>query len=487
MKPLPKTYHPAEYTTSRVPAYRNNPLIEALPPILSRAEAAAKLTLEVPYDPAIRAEDACIREHALADLNHFFQPLSQHLLLESAISRTLRFGYTGRNPLQGEFRADLIRERNAARERIKSGGNFEPSPNAGHGFSVVGFSGTGKTSAVERILEPYKQIIYHDSYQGHPLECSQLVWLKMECPSKGSVRALAINFFKAVDDLFGSKWEKAYAGRTTDELIPHFAFVASLHHLGLLVIDEIQHLSVKHSGGPTEMLNFFVELSNTIKVPMILIGTEAAIQPLSRQFQMVRRQSGQGEVLWKPLSYSEEWSLFAEALWRYQYTSVETELTEQLSATLHYESAGVMSYAVTIYMLAQTRVIDSGDERITPGLIHAVAQDSLKRSQVFLKAIREGDLDRLVHFTDLNPISFADLANREKRRSSRVPKAKHTASQSSAAVDEDPNPTRPRVRDESAEPIIPQIVAGNTNDGKTAYERLLDNGLIESGPLSQIS
>jgi len=39
--------------------------------------------------------------------------------------------------------------------------------------------------------------------------------------------------------------------------------LAHTHGLGLLIIDEIQHLSQAKSGGSEKMLNFFVTLVNT--------------------------------------------------------------------------------------------------------------------------------------------------------------------------------------------------------------------------------
>src|SRR5262245_42655258 len=77
------------------------------------------------------------------------------------------------------------------------------------------------------------------------------------------------------------------------------ARVASLHCLGMLVIDEIQNLSEAKSGSSARMLNFFVQLENTIGVPFILIGTPMAIQALSGEFRQARRATEQGGVYWE--------------------------------------------------------------------------------------------------------------------------------------------------------------------------------------------
>lgn len=49
--------------------------------------------------------------------------------------------------------------------------------------------------------------------------------------------------------------------------------IANVHAIGVLVIDEIQHLSMSRSGGVEKMLNFFVTLVNVIGLPVVMVGT----------------------------------------------------------------------------------------------------------------------------------------------------------------------------------------------------------------------
>src|SRR5439155_11817618 len=117
----------------------------------------------------------------------------------------------------------------------------------------------------------------------------QLAWLKLECPFDGSVRGLCLNFFDAVDSLLQTEYLVAYTrGRqTVDELLPAMARVAALHYLGALIVDEVQHLSHTKSGGPAKMLSFFVQLANSIGVPIILVGTYTAMSVLRTEFRHI--------------------------------------------------------------------------------------------------------------------------------------------------------------------------------------------------------
>jgi hypothetical protein len=175
-----------------------------------------------------------------------------------------------------------------------------------------------------------------------------------------------LNFFQAVDNILETSYERNYAtGRRTDELLLKMARVAANHGLGVLVIDEIQRLSYAKSGGAEKMLNFFVQLSNTIGIPVVLVGTFKAREILSGAVHQIRRGAGQGDMVWDRMpegkwvadSYGSPgvWQLFLESLWRYQYTRTPCPLTAELAHALYQETQGITDFAAKGFMLAQAR------------------------------------------------------------------------------------------------------------------------------------
>ncbi|WP_327786902.1 ATP-binding protein, partial [Vibrio anguillarum] len=60
-------------------------------------------------------------------------------------------------------------------------------------LSLIGCSGSGKSSTLERILATYPQVIYHEQHNFF-----QLSYLKIECPNNGSQQSLCLNFFREV-------------------------------------------------------------------------------------------------------------------------------------------------------------------------------------------------------------------------------------------------------------------------------------------------
>lgn len=406
----------AFYTQQLIGRYKGNPMIEALPQILS-AENAAKLLAYYPEKEKNGFKlPPEIRMHLIMDAVHFFEPLPVHIDLEQRISRVIRDGYVGRNPVAKDHWCEIDQRVNAI---LKAGG-IPPRGSNVVGFSIVGMPGVGKTKGVERVLLTYSQVIHHRVYVDQPFSRTQVVWLKLTCPHDGSIKGLCLDFFREVDGLLGTTYYRDYAGggrRTVDELVPGMCRVGWIHCLGLLVIDEIQHLNQAKSGGAEKMLNFFLHLMNTLGLPVILMGTYGAMEILSRELRQIRRSCGQGDLIWDRMANDDVWRLFIESLWRYQYTQTRGPVTQELSDALHFESAGIIDFAVKLLFLAQIRAIATGLEKITPLILRSVANDSLRLAQPALRAIRTGDMRAVAMMTDLHPIDFQSAAQKFRKES----------------------------------------------------------------------
>ena len=409
---------PAEYLEQIVPDYKGNPLIEALPPIWSVAWAMRRLTVEPLFHDGERELDAEYRFHCIKRLFRYFQPLDTHIDIEQRISSAIRQGYVSRNPLDSGHARRLVLGYEAIQEKDIGVLDKYPMKSTSAGFTIIGISGVGKTTAVEQILSLYPQCIKHTSYHGQPLFMKQLVWLKIDCPFDGSLKGLCFSFFSAFDRALGTEYSKKLTGRTTtvDILLPKMTQISTTHGLGLLVVDEIQHLSQAKSGGSEKMLNFFVTLVNTIGVPVVLIGTTKAMSVLQSEFRQARRGSGQGDLLWDRMKNDLAWETMLRAMWRYQWTRKRTELTSKLKDAIYDESQGIIDIAVKLYAMAQIKAIATGMEEITERAIHEVASEKLRLVKPMLDALRSGDRKRIQQFEDIRPIDIGDyiVANMSK-------------------------------------------------------------------------
>ncbi|NRF95824.1 ATP-binding protein [Paenibacillus frigoriresistens] len=354
----------------------------------------------------------------------FFQPLSRHLELEQSISRLIRDGYVGRNPLTPNY---AFRARKDAYELIIKGNTsaYPVNTPTSVGFALVGISGIGKSSSLLRILQLYPQVILHRKYQGKEMPAPyQIVWLKMDCPHDGSIRGLCLNFLLAIDSLVGTKYYRKNMTKSPDELLPLMAQVAAVHCLGVLVIDEIQNLQEAKDDRAAQMLNFFVQLVNTIGLPVILVGTYKALPALNGEFRNARRNSGQGDATWHHFQKDEEWTWLLQGLWKYQWTSSKVALDQNFIDVMFDESQGISDIAIKLFMLTQWRALDKDIEQITPELIRSVARDRLTLIRPALEALRSGKKKQIQKFADIySSVSIDDYLDRieaEQRQTERL-------------------------------------------------------------------
>ena len=79
-------------------------------------------------------------------------------------------------------------------------------------ITIVGMSGSGKTTMIEQVMDHFPQIIEHSSYKGvFPGFSKQIVWVKINCPYNSSVRDLCEEILQKLDDAIGIE-------RTTPEI-----------------------------------------------------------------------------------------------------------------------------------------------------------------------------------------------------------------------------------------------------------------------------
>lgn len=401
----------AIYTEQIFEDYKNNPLIEALPPILSKDEAIDTLSFVPERKEEERSLDAEYRFHCVQKLFQYFEPLNKHIDIEQRFSKIIRQGYLARNPMGVDYAARLQYGYKGIRSgsyNLNKGISFRTTA---AGFTIIGISGIGKTTTIENILIRYPQIIVHSKYKEDNLSLYQIPWLKLDCPFDGSIKGLCINFFNEVDKLLGTDYCKKFGlGRNTvDSMLWRMSQVASLHCIGVLIIDEIQHLSLAKSGGSERMLNFFVTLVNTIGIPVVLIGTTKALPILQGEFRQARRGSGQGDFIWDRMKKDATWELFLSGMWPLQWTKKESILTEEIIDTIYDESQGIIDIAVKLYVLAQTRAIATGKEIVTAQLIKQVAKDSLRLVRPMLDALRSGNLNSISQYEDIIPLDIDEF------------------------------------------------------------------------------
>ncbi|MCT4605727.1 MAG: ATP-binding protein [Marinisporobacter sp.] len=410
----------AQYKEQELEEYRNNPFIEALPPIFSENEILDRFIKYPIPNEQDRIKNKNLRFHMIKRLKNFIQPLPDHFTIENKLSTMVRRGYLARNPLdityiqRQKILNDInVKDKNEALEVLER--NMEHIHSTADSLSIIGISGIGKTTAIERLLLMYPQIIKHEEYKERLLSRTQIVWLKIDCPYDGNLSTLCKSFFKDIDDLLGTRWlqKYGYLNRITSSMMLHMTTLANLYGIGVLVIDEIQHL-INAKNDPEEMLNFFVTLTNTIGIPTIFIGTFKALKIFKRDFRQARRAGSEGNIIWdRMIKDSDEWNYFVETLWEFQWLKEETELTEDMKNIFYDQCQGITAVAVNLFILAQERALNTDSEKITQKIIKEASKEDLHMIQPMIKALKNGNMKDIMKYEDI-AINLDDISFQHK-------------------------------------------------------------------------
>lgn len=510
----------AKYSEAQISDYVDNPLILALPPIWEPVRALELMTRNPEYYEADRLLPSHLRRHIVGRARRFFQPLPIHLRIQQNIDVMIRQGLLARNHF-------CAKEKFAMRKRLEVADPTDPYGLAARdaqdwakvnkyysgGMAMVGVTGVGKSYCVECILSLYPQVIFHSKYRGQEFPLQQIVWLKLVCPPDGSIKALCLSFFDAIDQILDTPYHRAYSSLSVDQMLQRIRKLAFEHAIGVLIIDEIQDLSEAKSGGAQRMLNFFVHLENIVHMPVILIGTLKAMPLLNRELRHARRNSTEGDVLWMNMQNDKNWKCFTEALWVHQYVRNPTPWTAELSDTLYEVTQGIAAFAVTVFSLAQVRAMDTGTESITPVMITSV-QDRIQIAKPLLDALRKKNWTEIVQYSDTK-IDFDQLLMMEEYqrpiRLERKPKKALSQSTADITVDVDqkiadsgttnflvtsggtpkpatlqPSSSQPnevqRSRSHPSEMpgSLAQIISSGLKDEKAAYQSLKEAGYLRA-------
>lgn len=399
----------AIYREQKIHVYKHNPLIEALPDILTR-QNIIELLKEMPnFNKDDVNESSEIRMHFIQQIkHHFIQPMPIHLDLEIKVSSMIRTGYVGRNPVSPLYARQFAV---GVSEILKGGydlekGNIVGNRSTATNFSIIGISGIGKSTAIEKILLLYPQVIIHSDYEHKGISVGflkQIVWLVIECPFNASRGSLCKNFFMAVDNILDTNYYKQFVKSKTNEsdLIDKMAHVAALHCIGVLVFDEIQRMKKGDEGRLT--MNFFVEIHNKLGVPLIFVGTYSSIDLFTPLLATARRASGMGILFFDRMKKDKKWDIFLDKLWKYQWLKEFTPLSEELNEVFYQETLGITDFVVNLFIQVQLLALSLGKEKISTKIVKQAADTNFRILRPSLNALQTGDIEKLKKIEDLKP------------------------------------------------------------------------------------
>lgn len=330
----------AEYYDPILKKYQGNPLIEAIrPPYSNKRDIRESFSVGLPdyFRMDLSSYSRFVRRLQIMELNDLRIPLAKQHEVEMEFYRGLCSSY-GMRELR---RSSLYSDDNPVRLI------GDPKKPTMEGFTVLGYSGTGKSSTIDLILNKYDQVLKHTFEDG--TEIIQIVYIVVNCKANSNFSSMFIEIGNQVDIALGTgsfyKNKIERAGNLglklskVEEIIEQFS-------IGMIIFDEIELISFDST--KENSFQTLLTLANETKVAMSFIGTEDVCEDIFKALRNVRRSG-------KNIDFNEyirDYNMFTnimKTIFEYQWFDRKQELTKDIVDVFYEETHGIICLAILLY------------------------------------------------------------------------------------------------------------------------------------------
>jgi hypothetical protein len=385
-----------QYKTIGAEEVDGNPLSAHLPLAPETDDDAfMALATRPEFDVAERNLPNSIRRLRINRLRRFYAPtMPVHRRALSSICTSIADGYIARNPLT------------PLGQRILQGCQVD-LPFSPMITMIAGHSGMGKSALMNRVLGYLGgQLWEHTNFHGVPFPESQIVWLRRNVPEHCTVGTLCSTFGDYTDSVLGLTLYRGIfsklqgSGRNT--YLAEIRKIVTSHHVGLLILDEFQNLSLMGVGAK-KIIALLVNLREELGLPIVVVGTYKALRLLKSELSSARRLVEGGYFdLERPLSAEDaHWQSLCSAAWEFQWVRDPVDYSAGICTALYDVSQGITGIMLTTLATAQVAAIEDGSERVTEDLIRTVFAERLKPLHPAIRVLQSGNPILMDQFDDM--------------------------------------------------------------------------------------
>ena len=276
---------------------------------------------------------------------------------------------------------------------------------------------------------------------------------------------------------------------SVDAMLPIMGQTANSVGLGLLIIDELQHLDKNFKS----VMNYFVALMNSFGVPILLIGTPSCYNMLQQELRVARRVTGAGAIFFNPMKNDKEFEIFLKGIWKYHFLNKKAKLTKEIIDVFYEKTQGIADLVVKLFVNIQKLALNKGIDNITVEMIEKVWEREFSMVNPMVEAIKSNNRVKKMQFEDIQEVGVAK-ANTELRKNTKpfssrgllANKSKNTGlgvgegisrNKISKEVEMKENAIKIKIKDLDDKDIRKIVIMGKKN-GLNAYESLKRAGLI---------
>jgi hypothetical protein len=346
-----------------------------IPKMLVGEELKKELTFLPDYNKDIRNAEADIRLQKLSEIYQIYIPTSMSVEIYSklylAMVRNLK--------------------KKCDSEDVKS---TYVGVNNGENFSIIGTSGLGKTSSIDKtlILSGGNKVLdfenRHYTSKIIPMICCQ-------CPHDCSIKQMLLSILQQTDFSIGSNYyEKAVLSKASvDILIGTVANKVASHHTAVIIIDEMQNVLNNVVNGRKLMMALTQLINSASGVSIVMVGTPTLKQLFESDIKLARRSVG---LTYDKLPYGAFFISFCSTLYRYQYIKNIKDLDDGMCRLLYQYSDGNLSILKELFydaqelaILNQTETLDGAALRTAYSqrmdMLHVHITSSIKKQASVIK------------------------------------------------------------------------------------------------------
>jgi len=392
---------PADYLPHGSRIFAGHPLVETLRIFDKTVDEVHSRLAKTPAPPTDRDRRASETDR-LDDLhlvNDVVYARTGYKRIAADILGSVKVAYRARNLITTEDhrRRQLIAQ--SPKEKFLLPSNWRSSAK---GITLLGPSGTGKTTLWDVLSLPLQVVYEHENYKGTPLHCRQIPAVCLQIPFDATLKSFCIQYFTTIDEILGLDGTYEREARRVGgiaEMVILMGKVATTVSLGLLFIDDIQNLRVARGPMVEHLLNLISQLIEKAGIGVLVAGTPAFEKVVPNNVRNLRKLTSGGDFRLDMMGRL-ELSDFQDLYWDYQWVKKKGRLTPEIRKAWVAVSAGNPAFTVLSYQLAQRMEIGR-DEVLTERSFADAFRYKMSGLQPAIRALRLGHPDALREFDDL--------------------------------------------------------------------------------------
>lgn len=379
------------------PDFKNNPVLQAIrPPPASETESLHRLIYKPDFVEHEKDMPAYERVFCPLRLSNFLFPSKMHVTVLNNAYIQILSSLAMRNPLAYHFKR--AQYSSSGNRKISFTENFRPKNWPWRISFITGLSGLGKTATVNAVMRVLGEtVIQHHSYLGEPFTETQITYLHVNVPSRCNARLVCKSFIEETDNLLGYKlYTETYSTsyEKPEVYLDQLKRIILNHHVGILIVDEFQNISLQKSGGKDELIAMLTNTAIELGVPVILVGTYKAARILDDEsMALTRRLVNGGYYEFKaPKSFKEPvWKNFCQKTWQYQWVRDAVPFSDKICERLYEYSAGIYGIMIDLFIRSQTTAIWDEKEFVDINRLRMVYEEQMGPLHKLVKGLLDGD------------------------------------------------------------------------------------------------